>query len=435
MRFCIPFIISTLFFSTQLLLAQTYTSYPTGSSSDTLTNPQGGVCLMGGATENDDAMRWFLERADSGDVLVLRASGSDGYNDYFYNQLGVGINSVTTIIFNNSSANQETYIHQKIQNAEAIWFAGGDQWDYISYWRNSPIDSLIRDAIQNRNIVIGGTSAGMAILGQFIFTAQNGTITSNTALNNPYDADLTIDSSQFLAIPFLQKTITDTHYDNPDRKGRQVTFMARAALDWNLDEVRGIACDEYTAVCVDTNGLARVFGDHPNFDDNAYFLQINCEADSLFPEVCSNNTALTWDRNGQAIKVYAVKGTSTGTNSFDLATWKSGSGGTWQEWSIDQGTLTATNSDSLDCSPVQTSTLETTDDRIFRIFPNPNQGQDLWVESDEMILKIRLYNQQGLLLKEVNNSPYLSLKSLPAAIYFIQVQTAKQEYTSKLIRY
>ena len=37
---------------------------------------------MGGASENDAAMAWFLERAGGGDVLVLRASGSDGYNDY-----------------------------------------------------------------------------------------------------------------------------------------------------------------------------------------------------------------------------------------------------------------------------------------------------------------------------------------------------------------
>ena len=44
---------------------------------------------MGGATENDNAMRWFLNLADGGDVVVLRTSGSDGYNDYMFNQLGV----------------------------------------------------------------------------------------------------------------------------------------------------------------------------------------------------------------------------------------------------------------------------------------------------------------------------------------------------------
>ena len=93
-------------------------------------------------TELDKDVVYFGD--NGGDVLVLRASGSDGYNDYMYTDLGITLNSVETIVFNDGSAANETYIHNKIKNAEAIWFAGGDQWSYISYWRNSPIDSLIK---------------------------------------------------------------------------------------------------------------------------------------------------------------------------------------------------------------------------------------------------------------------------------------------------
>ena len=175
--------------------SQNYTSYITGNTTDLTVVPSGGICLMGGATENDNAMIWFLQQANGGDVLVLRASGSDGYNNYMYSGLGVSVNSVETIVFNNSYASSEAYIHQKIQQAEAIWFAGGDQWDYISNWRNSAIDSLINDAISSRNIVVGGTSAGMAILGGFYFSAQNGTVTSSTALSNPFDNNVTVDLS------------------------------------------------------------------------------------------------------------------------------------------------------------------------------------------------------------------------------------------------
>jgi hypothetical protein len=94
--------------------AQNYTSYLTGSATDVVTQPDGGVCLMGGATEDDNAMTWFLEQANGGDILVLRASGSDGYNDYFYTDLGVTVNSVETIVFNDATASSETYIHQKL---------------------------------------------------------------------------------------------------------------------------------------------------------------------------------------------------------------------------------------------------------------------------------------------------------------------------------
>lgn len=151
--------------------SQTFTSYFVGNTNDIVSMSKGGICLMGGATEHDNAMRWFLQQANGGDVLVLRTSGSDGYNDYMLNQLGVSVNSVETIVCHSSSSAFESYVQNKISQAEAIWFAGGDQWEYISYWRNTPVDSLINKGIQERKIVIGGTSAGMAIQGGVYFSA------------------------------------------------------------------------------------------------------------------------------------------------------------------------------------------------------------------------------------------------------------------------
>ena len=52
-------------------LGQNYTSYFTGNSTDVVTSPSGGVCLMGGASEDDNAMKWFLQRANGGDILIL----------------------------------------------------------------------------------------------------------------------------------------------------------------------------------------------------------------------------------------------------------------------------------------------------------------------------------------------------------------------------
>ena len=122
---------------------QNYTSYFTGNTTDIVTNPSGGICIMGGSTEDANAMKWFLKRANGGDILVLRTSGSNGYNDYLYSELGVSVNSVETIVCHNAAASNEPYILQKIQQAEAIWFAGGDQWTYINYWRNTPINKLL----------------------------------------------------------------------------------------------------------------------------------------------------------------------------------------------------------------------------------------------------------------------------------------------------
>ncbi len=305
--------------------------------------------MMGGATEHDGAMAWFLARANGGDVLVLRASGSNGYNDYMYNTLG-GVNSVETIVCHNANASTAPYVLDRIDRAEAIWFAGGDQWNYVGYWRGTPVAAHINQAITQRHIAIGGTSAGMAVLGGYYFSAQNGSVSSATALANPYNAAVAVDGTPFLEVPFLAGVITDTHYDNPDRRGRHTVFLARMATDAGLT-ARGIACNEYVAVTVDPQGIAHVWGDWPNYQEYAYFLQVNCQEPNA-PEVCAPGQPLTWQRDGQAVKVYKVPGLMQGGNWFNLNDWKTGSGGSWEHWTAESGLFSAQQGTVVECGPV-----------------------------------------------------------------------------------
>ncbi len=411
-----------LAYSTQ---AQTYTSYLTGNAQDVQTSPSGGICLMGGATENDEAMRWFLRRANGGDVLVLRASGADGYNNYFYSQLGISINSVETIVFNQATAAQDIYIQQKISQAEAIWLAGGNQANYVNYWRNTAIDSLINIAVKDRNIVVGGTSAGMAVQGGFYFTAQNGTVSSAQALQNPYNNLVTVDSTRFLRNPFLENTITDTHFDNPDRKGRLMSFLARIWTDYH-QRATAIACDEYTAVCVDTNGQAAVYGDYPSSDDNAYFIQTNCELPQASPEVCSPAQPLEWNLSQLALKVYTVKGTNNGAYGFDIASWRTGTGGEWSHWYADNGVWGETPAFGLNCA---ISNLEHRAAAAFiQIFPNPSSHFFAVRSPQTVIQSLHLYSLTGQLLAQffVLNTHFaeLDLSLFPQGAYYLQIQTA-----------
>jgi len=430
------FTISTLvlsLFSSSTLLAQSYTNYHTGDTVDWVTTGAGGLCLMGGATEHDEAMKWFLQRANGGDVLVLRASGSDGYNNYLYSSLGITVNSVETIVFNNALAANETYIHNKIKKAEAIWLAGGDQWDYISYWRGTAIDSLINEGIQQRGLVIGGTSAGMAVQGGFYFSAQNGTVTSNTALNNPYDMNVTVDSQAFFDNAWLVDVITDTHYDNPDRKGRHLVFLARILTDYGLT-AKGIACDEYTAVCVDTNGVAAVYGDYPSYDDNAYFIQSNCALSNPNPETCAAANPLDWDRGGAALKVYAVKGTNNGTNTFDLGDWETGSGGNWEHWSVNNGSLVIQAGTAPNCHPLPI--VKITTNVAVDLSPNPVQ-QQLQLLAANPIQKVHFYNALGqVVLSRTNtagNNLILDCSELVSGVYSVWVETTKGYSVQKVL--
>ena len=418
-------------FINQLIFAQSYTSYFTGSNSDIITSPEGGICMMGGATEHDEAMKWFLNRANGGDVLVLRASGSDGYNDYFYTQLGVPINSVETIVFNSAAASNETYVQDKIKNAEAIWFAGGDQWKYIDYWRSSAIATLINEAVYNRNIVIGGTSAGMAILGSHYFSAEIGTVTSAQALSNPYSNLVTVDSTHFLSLNYMENVVTDSHYDDPDRKGRHVVFLSRMITDYNV-KARGIACNEYTSVCIDENGIARVYGDYPAYPETAYFLQTNCDLIDFAPENCSSGAPLTWNRDSSAVIVYAVNGTNNGVNTFDLNDWQTGNGGDWEYWFVENGIFSSRTGSAPSCDLSAGKLKKLT----VKTFPNPVNSK-LNIHTNEIIYSLQLQTMDGTrhkTVKNINATTYnLNLENSISGVYILIIETADGFSHQKII--
>ena len=83
---------------------------------------------MGGGTDVDAAFQWMCQRSGNGDFLVIRATGTDAYNPYIQ-QLCPGENSVATLIIPNRAAASDPFVITTIQNAEALWIAGGDQSD------------------------------------------------------------------------------------------------------------------------------------------------------------------------------------------------------------------------------------------------------------------------------------------------------------------
>jgi hypothetical protein len=113
---------------------------------------------MGGASEQEDAMIWFLNRADGGDVVVLRASGSDGYNDYFYSELAADldepINSVTTFVINNVNGAIDPFVLQKVPgNESGVNYFDLSDWETGSggEWRDWSIDNGVFTSVVGVN--------------------------------------------------------------------------------------------------------------------------------------------------------------------------------------------------------------------------------------------------------------------------------------------
>ncbi|HEX3662604.1 MAG TPA: cyanophycinase [Acidobacteriaceae bacterium] len=292
--------------------AQTSTAKPyqyirIGAKTGIHVHPRAGYALMGGGTDLDAAFRWLCDRADGGDFLVLRASGTGDYNPYI--QPLCHLNSVATLIIPTRAAANDPFVAKTITKAAAIFISGGDQGKYIGNWAHSPVETALRAAVR-RGVPIGGTSAGLAVLGQYIYSAQNdkpddSDLASDKALANPFYRQVVI-APDLLGIPILRGVITDTHFDTRHREGRLLVFMARVLASGQAKTIRAIGVDERNAVLVDPDGHAQVVGKKDG------------EAD-LFeaigkPQVCEPGQPLTF---GPIHEQIAPTGTT-----IDLADWE-----------------------------------------------------------------------------------------------------------------
>ena len=287
--------------------------YLTGNGGNALGATEFGLGLMGGGTDVDALFSWMSDRAGGGDFVVIRASGADGYNQYVYD-LG-NFDSVETLVLKNRSASSDPFVLQTIRNAEALFVAGGDQSNYVNNWKDTPVEDAIHE-LAARGIPIAGTSAGTAILGEFVYSAQKFSATSADALADPYNRDITLERD-FLHLPSMAGVITDQHLIERDRLGRTLTFMARIVADGWAAESKAIAIDRETAVLVDAAGRATIVANDSHPTPYAYFLR------GRMPEVVAPQTPLTYTnietqraRPGSRFNVLTWKG--TGVTAYTL---------------------------------------------------------------------------------------------------------------------
>lgn len=229
-----------------------------GAEADAPVSPGGpGLILMGGGTDVDAAFQWWKPMIAGGDVVILRTSGSDGYNDYLYTTIG-GCDSVETLMVTSIAFANDPYVAWAVSHAEGIFLAGGDQATYLANWKGTALQTALQQA-WNRGAVIGGTSAGLAVLGAWSFAAYQGSVLSSEALADPYNPLVSLERD-FLAYPPLARVITDSHFFQRDRLGRLVTFVARIEQDGWGDPVLGMGIDESTALVVGPDSVGSVLG-------------------------------------------------------------------------------------------------------------------------------------------------------------------------------
>lgn len=308
-------------------VAGSFKYFRIGNKDDVETKPSAGVAMMGGGTDLDEAFRWLCNKGNGGDFLILRATGDDDYNPYVNGLCKA--NSVATLIIPNRDAAADPAVAEIIRKAEVVFIAGGDQANYIRGWKGTLVESAINEGIASGK-PIGGTSAGLAVEGEFVYGAlgdkeDDKDLASADVLPNPYFERVTIERN-FLKVPHLENLITDSHFAKRDRMGRSIGFLARIMKDAWSSSPREVAIDERSAVLVEADGKAVVVG--TGTGKGAYFMR-----PAHAPEICEKGMPLTF----REVNVYHV---GTGGH-FDLLSW-TGDGGIAYSLSVERGKIAST---------------------------------------------------------------------------------------------
>lgn len=236
-----------------------YTRYVIGDlAAPTPGKVEPGLLLAGGGEWDVDAFRWFVARAGHGHIVVLRASGAGDAGDEFMHSIG-GVTSVETFVFDDRKAASDPVVLAALAKADGVYIAGGDQARYVRYWQGTPVAAAL-DRLAAQGRPIGGTSAGLAILGGHAYGAMDGgSATSGASLRDPLGATVTM-VENFLHMPRMAHVVTDTHFTRRDRLGRLIAFVAKTRATTADKAAVGLGVDEGASLIVDGKGLARLMG-------------------------------------------------------------------------------------------------------------------------------------------------------------------------------
>lgn len=196
---------------------------------------RGHLVVVGGGATNPEIMKELLGLGGGAEAIVVVLAQASQLPDAAAKSTamwrGLGAMNVISLDDLHSAAARAT-----IEKAAVIWMPGGDQNRLATAIHHAGLAELIRSRYR-AGAVVGGTSAGAAVLSQLMMTGK---------------ADLqsiTAGSTQFAeGLGLWPEVIVDQHFVKRQRYAR----LLSAVLDH--PEKIGIGIDEETAVIVSADG-------------------------------------------------------------------------------------------------------------------------------------------------------------------------------------
>ena len=136
-------------------------------SSGILVHSGGTLLIAGGGQLSDQIRRRFIELAGGPDarIVVIPAESTDAASRGQYREawLHFGVKSVDVLHAESRTAADDPDVSQMLESATGVWLGGGQQTWLTAWYGRTLVETRLKDVLA-RNGVIGGTSAGAAVM-------------------------------------------------------------------------------------------------------------------------------------------------------------------------------------------------------------------------------------------------------------------------------
>jgi cyanophycinase len=205
---------------------------------------KGTLVIVGGGGMTPDIGKRFVEAGggEKGKFVALPISMPDPIRtqreETFLKSLGA--KSITVIPHREKKDLEDPKVLELFKDATGIWFGGGRQWNFMDAYEGTKLPALFREVL-NRGGVIGGSSAGATIQGDYMVRGA------------PAGPNIMMCEGYERALGFLPGVGIDQHFSARNR------FKDLTAFVKTYPQFLGIGIDEATAIVV-TGSTAEILG-------------------------------------------------------------------------------------------------------------------------------------------------------------------------------
>ncbi len=229
-----------------------------GQTGPQLGPERGSLVIVGGALRSAEILERFMDLAGGPEaplVIIPTAGGEEEYDEWYAGARrfrDMGATDVTVIhTKDRGEADSEEFV-APIRRARAVWFPGGRQWRLVDSYADTRTEQELH-AVLARGGVIGGSSAGATIQGEYL---ARGDTSANTIMMGDHEEGFS----------FVRGVAIDQHLLVRNRHFDMLEILEAHP------QLLGIGIDEDTAMVVRGNGFEVIGSGYVAIYDNTRVL-------------------------------------------------------------------------------------------------------------------------------------------------------------------